>query len=163
MMNNRYKHNKVAQWLFDYCKNGSIFLSKHMRLYYILNYTWGIIWTLIGLLITLGLLIGAQRPIPYEGIWYFQLGKYWGGFSIGCAFLRDKTSSKSINAHEYGHTFQNCLLGPFFIFIVIIPSAIRYWNQRIRASKGLDNKDYDAVWFEDSATTIGEYITRKDK
>ena len=46
--------------------------------------------------------------------------------------------------HEFGHSFQNAILGPFMIFLVSIPSAIRYWYQTIRESKGKTNKPYDS-------------------
>jgi hypothetical protein len=44
------------------------------------------------------------------------------------------------------------------IFLVSIPSAIRYWYQEFRSRKGKTNKPYDSFWAEDSATTCGEYI-----
>ena len=55
---------------------------------------------------------------------------------MGLMFLRDHNSSVSyINPHEFGHTFQNCLLGPLFPFMVAIPSAIRYWLREIFPKK----------------------------
>lgn len=45
---------------------------------------------------------------------------------MGLMFVRDQKSIESVNAHEFGHTFQNCLLGPLMLFVVSLPSAIRY-------------------------------------
>lgn len=118
--------------------------------------------TIIGLLASLVLIIGKVNPKRYKGVWYFSLGAYWGGVSLGCTFIRDTTSNNTIEPHEYGHTFQNAILGPFFPFLVAIPSFIRYWYQEIRHKKGKTNKPYDGVWFEDSATTIGDYIEELD-
>ena len=85
---------------------------------------------------------------------------------MGTMFLRDCNSDNSINNHEYGHTFQNAILGPFFIFIVAIPSAIRYWYQTIREKQNKENKDYDLIWFEGGATDIGneaeKYFNEKE-
>ena len=55
--------------------------------------------------------------------------------------------------HELGHTFQNAILGPFFIFLVSIPSAIRYWLHRFNKL----NHDYDFAWFEGNASYFGNY------
>ena len=72
---------------------------------------------------------------------------------MGTMFLRDNSNYIiSTNNHEYGHTFQNAILGPFFIFIVAIPSAIRYWYREFSKKT---QPDYDAIWFEGSATEIG--------
>ena len=76
---------------------------------------------------------------------------------MGTMFLRDESSSACINSHELGHTFQNAILGPFFIFVIAIPSAVRYWVRIFQQKKGKTLKDYDAIWFEGSATSIGEY------
>lgn len=61
--------------------------------------------------------------------------------------------------HECGHNYQNALLGPLFFFLVAIPSGIRYWYQRLTPNK--KHADYDAIWFEDSATKIGELLYPK--
>ena len=58
--------------------------------------------------------------------------------------------------HETGHSFQNAIWGPLSIFLIFVPSFIRYWYQESRARKGKDNKPYDAIWFEGSASKIGE-------
>ena len=69
-------------------------------------------------------------------------------------------STNSLNKHEFGHTFQNTLLGPFFPILVGIPSAIRYWYQAIRTKQGKQNKAYDSIWFEDAATQCGTYAAQ---
>ena len=156
---NRFKHNKVAQLLFDFCYKGAMFLNKHKALYYILMFTWGLLTSVIGLLVTFVLSVCADKKlIKYDKVWYFKVAKNWGGVSLGCMFIRDTTSIDTIQPHEDGHTYQNALLGPLFIFLVAIPSTIRYWIQRIRIKQGKRNKPYDSIWFEDNATAIGQDI-----
>ena len=75
-------------------------------------------------------------------------------------YVRDLKSSDAIDCHEFGHTFQNCLFGPFMPLLISIPSAIRWWVRYIRAKKGKPNKAYDAMWFEDSASQCGQYAHR---
>ena len=138
------------------------FLVNHRILYYILSYTWGILTTLFGLAVTLALLCAGKKPTAYHWIYYFRVGSdYWGGFSAGSTFLRDQRSADSaINPHEFGHTFQNTLFGPFAIFISYIPSIIRYWTREAQSKKGESLPPYDSVWFEASATDAGTYAVK---
>ena len=58
--------------------------------------------------------------------------------------------------HEYGHSLQNCILGPFMLIVVNLPSTVRYWYRRIAMSLGkAPKKPYDSIWFEGQATKWG--------
>lgn len=62
--------------------------------------------------------------------------------------------------HEAGHSIQHSLYGPLFIFLIAIPSCIRYWYRNWYAKKHKSDPDYymkpyDAVWFEASASDLG--------
>lgn len=156
-MSGTYHHNKVAQFLFNLCYKGARFLNKYKFFYYFLIFTWGLPMTIIGLFASVILLSAGINPIKYNMMYYFKAGKYWGGISLGITFIRDTTSNGTIEPHEYGHTFQNAILGPFFIFLVAIPSFIRYYYQRYSKRP---KKVYDAIWFEHSATFIGDEIKK---
>ena len=142
-------------------------LSRHMFLFWLLSFTWGSICTILGLLLTVILLISGHKPHKYQTTWYFNVGTSWGGLEMGTMFIKDK-NSLNLEAHEYGHTFQNAIYGPFYVFIAI-SSAIRYWYReylfRYNLSKYQELCDYDSIWFEGSATVIGDLITieRKQK
>jgi hypothetical protein len=82
---------------------------------------------------------------------------YWGGCEMGLMFLRDQKSSMSVDEHEFGHTFQNCLLGPFFPIVVAIPSACRWWARELNKDPNKKFAPYDSAWFEDAATQCGKY------
>lgn len=167
----QYEHSKLGTFMFNLCAKSTKFLIKHKVLYYILACTWGVLMTFLGALITAILYIFVQdsRPTTYYWVYYMMVGPdYWGGLEMGLMFIRDKKSSENhINPHEWGHTFQNCIFGPLFPFLVAIPSATRYWIQEFRSRKGKTNPDYDSIWFEDSATQCGryavEYIKNKTK
>ena len=51
----------------------------------------------------------------------------WGGLELGCFFICSEGPTEHLLAHEAGHGLQNCLWGPLFPFVIMIPSAIRYW------------------------------------
>ena len=87
--------------------------------------TWGIVMTLIGAIGALALIIGGQEPRVFHGRVYFQLGRGWGGVSLGAFFFLSTTSPDSTKQHEAGHTVQNLIFGPLMPFVVCIPSAFR--------------------------------------
>lgn len=132
-------------------------------LYYFLSFTWGLPLTLIGLIVGLTLIVFRYKPKKWLYGYCFEIGKGWGGLNLGIVSLCSKTCSDTNKNHEFGHSLQNCVFGVFTIFIVCIPSIIRYWYRKIRTLKGLENKvAYDGIWFESQASKWGnkfyEYI-----
>lgn len=119
--------------------------------------------TLLSIIVTIVLGIGAVNGLnikfkKYNFIYGVSCGPdYWGGFETGLMYVRDLKSTNQIDAHEFGHTFQNCVFGPFVLFVSFIPSMLRYWYQVINSKKGKQNKPYDSMWFEDAATQCGLY------
>ena len=99
-------------------------------IFYILSFTWGIIMSSIGAIISVILLICGQKPKLFHGRIYFAIGKNWGGVNFGPFFFVDSTPTLHTKQHECGHGIQNIILGPLMPFIVCIPSAMRYWLYR---------------------------------
>lgn len=163
----QYEHSKFGTFMFNLCARWTEFIIKHRVLYYLLSVTWGALMFIFGLLITLvfGIVKIFNKKIEFHKFYWIYYIKtkpdYWGGLEAGLMFIRDMESGDAyINNHEFGHTFQNTLLGPIAIFLCFIPSAVRYWYQNIREMKGLDNEDYDAFWVEDFATQAGDYAVK---
>jgi hypothetical protein len=89
-----------------------------------LDFTWGVVGTGMGLTGgTIMILLGGEvKP---------KWGKYarviapdyldgWGGaFSLGPILTGVKDAPWD---HEYGHTWQNRILGPFYPFVIAVPS-----------------------------------------
>lgn len=94
-------------------------------LFWMWSCTWGIVMTIIGAVGALVLIIGGQEPRVFHGRVYFQLGRGWGGVSLGAFFFLSTTSPDSTKQHEAGHTIQNLIFGPLMPFVVCIPSAFR--------------------------------------
>lgn len=143
-------------------------------LFWLISLTWGIIMTSIGLLITgiLNLVKFAGKLAGYElkikthvnGCSLItEIGGNWGGVELGAVALCGNYSKTSKNwfehtrRHEFGHAIQHLYLGPLFIFVVAIPSASRYWYQRIMQKRGkrFPADWYDSIWFEGGATKTG--------
>lgn len=129
-------------------------------LFWLASYTWGIIMTIIGTIIALALLITGHKPHRFYWYVYFEVGNNWGGCEFGPFFITNKNSSLYIRQHEAGHGLQNIVFGVFMPFIVSIPSAIRYWYRKYLVKSGKKKSselpDYDSVWFEHSATKLGQ-------
>lgn len=159
-----YQHSKIGTFLFNLCAKTTKFLVKYKFLYYFLALTWGLMNAIIGFLVFVALNVAhwftpKVKISKYHWMVCISAGpNYWGGFSCGLTFVRDQKSHISINKHEFGHSFQGMLFGPLFIFIIAIPSVIRYWTQTIREKQGKENKPYDSRWFEDAASQCGRYV-----
>lgn len=122
------------------------------KLYWLLSLTWGLPLTLIGA-IAFGVLSFCGYNVQQNGWgWCIKIGKKWGGFSMGPFALLCKNHVAELPAHEFGHSIQNCIFGPFTLFFITIPSIIRYWLWKI----GLVHHDYYYIWFEQQANIFGE-------
>ena len=77
-----------------------------------------------------------------------EVGGNWGGVELGAVALCGNYSETRPAAfdhtrkHEFGHAIQHLYLGTFFIFVVAIPSASRYWLLEINGRK---NKNIFAI------------------
>ena len=138
-------------------------LLTNKPLFYLLSFTWGILTTLIGLLALLAVITFTNKK---QKIVKVVAGRIvvclphanFGGISMGIVLIVSEFYPPLVK-HELGHTIQNMLFGPLFIFIVGIPSGIRYhfFDQLSRRHyrKYGTNLLYDAAWFEGQATSLG--------
>lgn len=126
-------------------------------LFYFLNFTWGLPMNIIGGLVAATLLLANGHPTRHKNDVHFELGKNWGGVSLGIFFLTQTGSSEHLRDHEYGHSIQNAIYGPFMIVLVAIPSFIRYWYRELFFyRRGKEPKtSYESIWFERQATNFG--------
>ena len=146
-------------------------------LFWVSSCTWGILMTTLGAVAT-----GVLNLIKLVGSWFgktfkikthrngctfiTEIGGNWGGLELGAFALCGNYSEKHAawfnhtRKHEFGHAIQHLYLGPLFIFIVAIPSATRYWYQRIMSKRGktFPCDWYDSIWFEGGATKTGEKV-----
>lgn len=129
--------------------------------YYLLSFTWGLLTTCAGMLVALLMLITGHKPKRWGYAWYFEVGRHWGGASLGPVFIKDRTDSVHIKNHEFGHSIQNCYFGLFMPFLVSIPSSLRFHARNIMRFFGKKPKTpYDSVWFERQATELGAEFYR---
>ena len=109
-----------------------------MTLFWILSFTWALPTTILGGLAALCLVVTGHKPKKWGPCWQFPIANGYG-LEMGLFFLSPKDyESKTLNGHEVGHQLQACfLLGPIQLFVVGIPSAMRFW---LREMKGYGKK-----------------------
>ena len=166
-MNYQNQRSRYGKFMFNITLRAAKFLMNHMWLYYILNYTWGIITTAIGWIVfgfvSLFLHKSIKEKSKFGPCHYLLFGNNWGGLELGINFFVADNMGSSwthhTKCHECGHTFQNAIWGPLAIFLIYIPSYIRYWLDRA----GKISSEYNAIWFEGNASTLGEIYYEKIK
>ena len=125
-------------------------------LYWIGELTWGLLMNIIGLITALFMLIIGKTPYRVGHTFIFYFSKGWGGLTLGAVIIVSEDCSPSTISHEYGHTIQNLIFGPFELFIGIA-SAIRYWYREFTHP----TTPYDSIWFEGQATRLGKKYLRR--
>lgn len=128
--------------------------------FWILNLTWGLTMTLIGLIAALCLIVTGHKHKTFNGAIYFVVGRNWGGVSLGSIIIVSKYGdNQQTLTHELGHAVQNARYGCFMPLLVAIPSCVRYWYRRIvvalKIKKSSELKDYYSIWFEKQANELG--------
>lgn len=129
-------------------------------IYTLLQCTWGVGQTLIGLIV---FLVCAKRP---HRIYHGAVDTRWKmrkGLSLGLfIFTPDDPSAAAqrTRVHEYGHTVQSLMLGPVYLVLVL---ASLVWAGlpcfvRLRRDKGVA---YDAFFIEAWATALGRTAEKK--
>ena len=123
-------------------------------IYYVLQWTWGIIQNIIGL--ALFAANAFKKHYRYKGAviteWNFRRGSVGLGMfifvSVPRGGIKDPAEAAALEktiCHEYGHTLQSIILGPLFLPVIGIPSLMWcgfpcFVNYRKR-------KDVSYYWF----------------
>ena len=135
-------------------------------LFYLIQWTWGLLQNIAGLIFMLCL--GRQRRGIYHGalITYYKgkpkLSKL-GNCSLGMfIFINGENSSdliESIAVHEYGHSIQSLITGPLYLAVIGLPSLI--WARRfaLKRKTGESCDKYTSRYPERQANTLGERTT----
>lgn len=143
-------------------------MKNFNKLYYALTFTWGLLSNILGFLVSLVFTyIFKATCTELYGRWVFIAGNNWGGLSLGNFVFMSKSAAKGTNTlrHEIGHSLQNIIWGPLFLFVIGIPSAVRCWYRETSIYKNSKTKtDYDSIWFEGQATEWGnKYVIACEK
>jgi len=136
-----------------------------LLIYYILQFSWGILQNCAGALWFLRYL--TKPHSLYHGAILTRVHRkhFSGGWTLGCfIFLTEPLSPETehdILIHEYGHTIQSLLLGPFWSISMGLPSML-WCNlpffQKLRRRKRIP---YCALFCEKWANRLGEKVLKE--
>lgn len=87
----------------------------------ILLYLWQLPQHLVGLFLLL--MIRGEAKHKFQNISYYFYDPFPGGISLGNYMIIGHKWSQTIK-HEYGHSLQSKILGPFYLLVIGIPSLI---------------------------------------
>lgn len=139
-------------------------------LYLLVQCSWGLLQTMAG-----GLVFLRYRKCPhslYHGA-VVTVYPLYSSLSLGpFIFLTDKPPRdrsgqvpveevpRRLLVHEYGHTLQSLLLGPLYLPVVGLPSAL--WAQfPLCRRKWRGEMSYFSFFTEKSANFLGEKVTKE--
>ena len=119
-------------------------------LFYIWQFTYGIVQNLIGLI-----MLAVYKSQGAKSEWYHNAlityieKENFGGVSLGMfIFVNAKIEGDrlhDIKIHEYGHTVQTMILGPLWLFVIGLPSII--WCNLPVFVKMRKEKNVSYYWF----------------
>lgn len=123
--------------------------------YWLIQLSWGILQSIIGFAVFLWCL--RDPHFIYHGAiatrWH-----YGGGVSLGL-FIFYQGDDERMLKHEYGHTVQSAILGPLYLAVIGLPSALWCnlpYFERMRRERHIS---YDTLYTEKWATGIGRKIS----
>lgn len=154
----------LMNYLYNSGKVKALNAPISRTLYMVLSFTWGLPMNIAGGLVALILLLRGHRARKMGWAFCFPLDVNFG-LSLGIFAIVPKGLPKHTIMHEFGHSIQNIYLGPFFPFLVALPSAIRFHYRDYVKSRNPKKHlpDYDAIWFEGQATATGEEFFSKEE
>ena len=105
-------------------------------LFYLVQWTWGIVQNLIGLSLFLFLIGRRHRLFHGAVVTTWKLGS---SLSLGMFVFTASPYDLRLVRHEYGHSIQSLILGPLWPLVIGLPSLVwcgcfGKWRDRHRVS-----------------------------
>lgn len=141
-------------------------------LYGIVQCTWGILQTMLGVVIFL--MHYKNKHFFYHGaiitVWEPQSSMSLGLFVFVTSepyFVKKfegrisaEELSNRLLVHEYGHTIQSLILGPLYLIVIGIPSTL--WGFLGGKKRRNEQVPYGAFFTEKWANQLGERVTGEE-
>lgn len=135
-------------------------------LFFIWQFTYALLQNLVGLAMFIKYKSkGAESERFHNSIVTYIDKKNFGGVSLGIfIFINAKREGDSLHdtrIHEYGHTIQSMILGPFWLFVIALPSVIWCNLPYFRKLRKEKNVSYYKAYCEGWANTCGLWATKE--
>lgn len=142
-------------------------------LYFLWQCTWGILQTVLGLIVFL-LHIGDKHYFYHGAVITEWKGK--SSVSLGLFVfvtkepyfyekLKDEYTMEKLSArllvHEYGHTIQSLILGPLYLIVIGLPSTLWGFLPHLNEKRKKECISYFAFFTEKWANYLGEKVTNQ--
>ena len=75
---------------------------------------------------------------------------------------RIRAYNERVAVHEYGHTFQSLLLGPFYFLVIGIPSIFWASSKKCQKFRKEKNVPYSKLYCEKWASKWGEKVSKEE-
>lgn len=124
--------------------------------YSVVQCTWGLGQTVIGFVVFLFNIKCPHRF--YRGCVETQWNSKWSGLSLGLFIFTPIEQTNEVRVHEYGHTIQSMILGPFYLIpgiISLLWGNLPYYEKKRREQK----LPYTTCFVEAGASRLGEKLT----
>lgn len=111
-----------------------------------IQWTWGILQTLIGAIVFL--CVCSNRHKYINGVVVTEIPGHWGAIAIGMFVFVDSLPESNIDdyftiIHEYGHTVQSLILGPVWLLVIGLPSLLwAGFGDNYRRTHGVSYYDF---------------------
>ena len=135
------------------------------------NCTWGIVQTLVGLVVFLVCLARGCWHGRYRGcvvtVWGFRSGVSLGLF----VFVRDplvgdnpldcpfNDPARRLLVHEYGHVMQSLMLGPLYVPLILLPSMVWAGYPALKRRRLKQGVSYYSFYTERWANSLAARVT----
>jgi hypothetical protein len=129
-------------------------------LYLLLQFTWGLPQSLIGFFVYLA--NAGNGKEKFRCAFIARNGGNFGGISLGAFIVVNGKyvgeKKKRTEIHEYGHTIQSLILGPLYLLIIGIPSAVWCNAKRFIEKRKKENISYFSFSPEKWADILGARV-----
>ena len=137
--------------------------KNNYLIFYLIQFTFGIIQNIIGLILYVFLLIINPRR-PRTEFFGSKVIKWNSSFSASLGIFIffgevDKYNLTRVLSHEYGHCIQSCILGPLYLLIIGIPSFIWAHNRKYIRNRSRGYYRYSDFYPEKWANYLGKKYT----
>jgi hypothetical protein len=124
-------------------------------LQYFIQFTWGILQNLIGFIAFLAVGLCARKFLRrHETAFVSLIKNNFGGSACAGVFLFVSNDNAELIKHEYGHTIQSLILGPFWLLVIGIPSFV--WAAFFESYRKRKNKSYYSFYTERWANRLAD-------
>ena len=136
-------------------------------LYLLIQWTWGILQNIPGLLLFAGVLIANPKSVRDLRFFHGALVVPWkllSSMALGMFIFfghGTRPGAAQTLVHEYGHTIQSCILGPAYLPVIGLPSVVWAWWPSFRQARREGRRNYYEFYPERWANVCGERVTHE--